>query len=322
MAQLFDVNDRKLVTNRIGRQYWIWNNDKLYEQRMARENGPYQARNLVMNRRLLPNARTVIDIGGNIGMNAIEYATWCKEVKTFEPMASSMELMKLNVDIAKKAKLKGRYWDSKLQQVRHQPDKPDGWFKFPDGTFASLDLVGNIEFFEYALGKAPGIITMEQKTAECSRGDAVLIPGRVTNNPTQTAEQRTLDSFGFEEVDLIKIDIEGSELWALEGATKTIAANLPVVQVELRETHCKRFGYTCDNIINLLMGLGDYVMCDFNGNDLGKKYEKLSGVMDRFFVPRKTFNATNFGSKKVHPGMLKKAKKEAEKKFNELFEQE
>jgi len=58
MAQLFDINNKKLVTNRIGRQYWIWNNDKLYEQRMARENGPYQARNLVMNRRLLPTART------------------------------------------------------------------------------------------------------------------------------------------------------------------------------------------------------------------------------------------------------------------------
>ena len=57
-----------------------------------------------------------------------------------------------------------------------------------------------------------------------------------------------------------------------------------------------------------MMSLGDYVMCDFNGNDLGKKYEKLSGVMDRFFVPRKLFNATNFSNKKVHPGMLKKSK--------------
>ena len=84
-------------------------------------------------------------------MNAIEYATWCQHVKTFEPMQSSMELMKLNVDIAKNARLRGRYWDSKLQQVRHQPDRPDGWFKFPDGTFASLDLVGSIEFFEYIL---------------------------------------------------------------------------------------------------------------------------------------------------------------------------
>lgn len=321
MVQLFNINNKKLVTNRIGRQYWIWDNDKLYEQRMARENGPYQARNLVMNRRLLPNARTVIDIGGNIGMNAIEYATWCQNVKTFEPMQSSMELMKLNVDIAKNARLQGRYWDSKLQQVRHQPDRPDGWFKFPDGTFASLDLVGSIEFFEYALGRTPGTITMEQKTNECSRGDAVLLDGKTTNNPTQTADQRTLDSFGFEDVDLIKIDIEGSELFALEGATQTIAKYQPVVQVELRDTHCKRFGYTCNDIINLMMSLGDYVMCDFNGNDLGKSYTKVSGVMDRFFVPRLIFDATEFKNKKVHPGMKKDStKKENKKNINNLFE--
>ena len=322
MTQLFDINNKKLVTNRIGRQYWIWDNDKLYEQRMARENGPSQARNLVMNRRLLPNARTIIDIGGNIGMNAIEYATWCQHLKTFEPMQSSMELMKLNVDIAKNVNLKGRYWDSKLQQVRHQPDHPDGWFKFPDGTFASLDLVGDIEFFEYALGKVAGTITMEQKTNECSRGDAVLLDGKITNNPTQTAEQRTLDSFGFENVDLIKIDIEGSELFALQGATQTISKYTPVVQVELRDTHCKRFGYTCDDIINLMMSLDDYVMSDFNGNDLGTKYEKVSGVMDRFFVPRHIFTTTDFGKKKVHPGMLKKIKEKNNEQFDQLFEKE
>jgi len=309
MTELFNITNRKLVINRLGREYWIWNNDKLYEQRMARENGPYQARNLVMNRRLLPNARTVIDVGSNIGMNTIEYATWCKDIKSFEPMQSSMELCKMNVDIARNAKLKGRYWDNKLKQVRHQPDHDDGWFKQADGTFASLKLVGNIEFFEYALGRAAGSITMEQKINECSRGDAVLLDGKSTNNPTQTAEQRTLDSFNFVDVDLIKIDVEGTELFVLQGAEDTIRRCQPVVQVELRDTHCKRFGYKCDDIIDLMMSLGDYVMCDFNGNDLGKAYQKVSGVMDRFFVPRAIFTVTEFKNKKVHPGMKKKAKK-------------
>ncbi len=136
-----------LITSRIGRQYWIWKDDKLYEQRLARENGPYQARNLVMNRKCYPNARTIIDVGVNIGMNSIEYATWAKNIKGFEPMTGSLELAKLNIDIAKKAKLKGRYWNSKNQKIEHQPDKPDGWFKFVNGSFASLDLVGDIELF-------------------------------------------------------------------------------------------------------------------------------------------------------------------------------
>ena len=173
MKNLHDPKEKMLITNRIGRQYWIWKDDKLYDQRLGRENGPYQARNLVMNRKCYPNARTIIDVGVNIGMNSIEYATWAKNIKGFEPMKGSLELAKLNIDIAKQARLKGRYWNSKKQEIEHQPDHPDGWFKFVDGSFASLDLVGDIELFNVALGNQEGQIMMEEKTNECSGGDAV-----------------------------------------------------------------------------------------------------------------------------------------------------
>lgn len=282
--KLFDVRNSKKVINRIGREYWIWNTDTLYEQRMARENGPYQARNLVFNRKHLPNARTIIDIGANIGMNTIEYATWAKDVKAFEPMKSSLELMKLNIEIAKNANLKGRYWDTTLKKNIHNPDHPDGWFKFDDGSFAPLDLVANIELFEFALGAENDSVVMEQKTAECSRGDAILKTGKASRNPLQLAQQRTLDSFNFQDVDLIKVDIEGTELFALMGAVETIKKWHPVIQVELRDTHCKKFNYHPNDIIDLIMSLGDYRMVDFKGNDLGKEFVKVPFVMDRFFV--------------------------------------
>ena len=86
MAKLHDPKEKMLITNRIGRQYWIWKDDQLYAQRLGRENGPYQARNLVMNRKCYPNARTIIDVGVNIGMNSIEYATWAVKVTGVEPM--------------------------------------------------------------------------------------------------------------------------------------------------------------------------------------------------------------------------------------------
>ena len=314
VQKLHSLRDKMLITSRIGRQYWIWKDDKLYEQRLARENGPYQARNLVMNRKCYPNARTIIDVGVNIGMNSIEYATWAKNIKGFEPMTGSLELAKLNIDIAKKAKLKGRYWNSKKQEIEHQPDKPDGWFKLVNGSFASLDLTGDIELFNVALGNKNGQIIMEEKTNECSRGDAVLQDGRETKNPTQPIEMKKLDSYGFEDVDVIKIDVEGSELWVIQGATDTIDKYQSLVQVELRETHCKRFGYHPNDIIDLMMSKGDYVMSDFNGNDLGTEYEKLSGVMDRFFIPRKIFNGLNI-KKRVMPNM-KKNKTTFEKLFS------
>jgi len=304
MPNLHKSKDRMLITNRIGRQYWIWKDDQLYDQRLGRENGPYQARNLVMNRKCYPNARTIIDVGVNIGMNSIEYATWAKHVKGFEPMKGSLELAKLNIGIAKKAKLKGRYWNAKKQEIEHQPDHPDGWFKFVNGSFASLDIVGDIELFNVALGNKEGQIMMEEKTNECSRGDAVLMDGKDTTNPTQPIEMKTLDSYDFKDVDIIKVDVEGSELWVLEGAVKTIEKYNPLIQVELRDTHCKRFGYHPNDIIDLIMGKGDYVMSDFNGNDLGTKYKKSSGVMDRFFIPRKIFNGLLI-KPRMMPGMKK-----------------
>ncbi len=47
---------------------------------------------------------------------------------------------------------------------------------------------------------------------------------------------RSLDSFRFKTVDLIKIDVEGSEVAVLHGASETILQCQPVVIVELRDT--------------------------------------------------------------------------------------
>jgi hypothetical protein len=313
---LHNYNHKKLITNRIGRQYWIWYNDKLYEQRLARENGPYQARNLKMVRTCYPTAKTIIDVGVNIGMNTIEYATWADNVIGFEPMKGSLELAKLNIEIAKKAKLTGRYWNSQEQKIEHQPDRPDGWFKLPNGDFASLDIVGDITLHNVALGNYVGKAVMEEKTNECSRGDAVLLNNKVTKNPTQEIDMTTLDSYNLSNVDVIKIDVEGSELHVLEGAPTLIETQQPLIQVELRDTHCKRFGYTPDDIIQYVMGKGDYVMSDFNGNNLGEKYEKVKGVMDRFFIPQQIFSTLNI-KKTVHPGM----KLNTASTFQNLFEE-
>jgi FkbM family methyltransferase len=50
-------------------------------------------------------------------------------------------------------------------------------------------------------------------------------------------ELRTLDSFGFREVDLIKIDVEGHELEVLEGGLETINREWPTVLMEVEQRH-------------------------------------------------------------------------------------
>jgi FkbM family methyltransferase len=51
---------------------------------------------------------------------------------------------------------------------------------------------------------------------------------------------RTLDSYGFQDVSLIKIDVEGHEYSVIEGAAKTIALWRPAILVEVEHRHTSR----------------------------------------------------------------------------------
>jgi len=68
-------------------------------------------------------------------------------------------------------------------------------------------------------------------------------------------EIKTLDSFEFDNVDIIKIDAEGYELPVLEGAKETILRNRPWIQVEGNKSG-ERYGRTKLDIKNFLDDLG------------------------------------------------------------------
>lgn len=51
---------------------------------------------------------------------------------------------------------------------------------------------------------------------------------------------QTRDSFGFEDVSLIKIDVEGHEYSVIEGAGATLAASRPALLVEIEQRHANR----------------------------------------------------------------------------------
>lgn len=64
----------------------------------------------------------------------------------------------------------------------------------------------------------------------------------------------TLDKYcernGIEFVDLIKVDLEGAELFVLKGAKRLLEANpRPVIVVEMNRRTVERFGYTVDTLL-------------------------------------------------------------------------
>lgn len=308
---------KELIHNRMGRLYWVWKNDALYVQRFARENGPYQGRNLKWLRTCVPNARTIVDVGMNVANNTMEYSTWAQTVHGFEPTPSTFELAKANIELNQHVELKGRYYNSQTQSTQHDPNHADGWFKFPNKTFASLDMTANVHIYNVGLGDTTGSFQMEDHPNNVGH-NCILTEERKqkTKYNVYDVQVNTLDSYNFEDVDAIKIDCEGYEYPILKGATQTIARCRPVVQLEIVEAQCKKFNYTPQDMFDLFhKQIGNYVTTDFQGNDLGTDWNRIKGVMDRFFVPKEIYDAIPKELSRVrHPGM------EAVHVDNEVFD--
>ena len=91
----------------------------------------------------------------------------------------------------------------------------------------ALNGVNNAVILPYAVGAGETrIIEMNPATSGNEGGTGVGHGG-------DRAELRALDSFGFERVSLLKIDVEGYENEVLDGAVDTIRRNRPVIILEI-----------------------------------------------------------------------------------------
>lgn len=77
----------------------------------------------------------------------------------------------------------------------------------------------------------------------------------------ETVPIRTLDSFGYRDAALIKIDVEGHEQSVIDGARETIAASTPALLIEIEQRH------VATPIRDILagveaLGYAGYFLCD------------------------------------------------------------
>ena len=97
----------------------------------------------------------------------------------------------------------------------------------------------NVTVEPFAVSDRPGEVIMQQ-TVKSSGGSyianhpeiAVPAVANLAGHRAIPVQVRTLDSFGFERVGLIKLDIQGAEYLALKGAKETISRCRPVVLIE------------------------------------------------------------------------------------------
>ena len=252
----------KTYTNRHGRSFVSQPHD-VFE----RCQGIYQVSSLRYLRDQRPQARRVIDVGANVGITAIEYATWAHNVEAFECNDFTRQLLQQNIITAQ-------------QQPAGVP-----WYQQ-----SSTQLTGHIQVHACALMDrvSTGFVThREAGLADFVRYDT----------GDQACTTATIDSFGFTDVDIIKIDTEGTEWLVVQGADQTIRQQRPVLCVEFWNWEKRKsIGLHNQAMLDYFQSI-NYRHVNNRGQDLpwdahgkwtkqiAKAHGQNTSAMDRFFVP-------------------------------------
>ena len=155
-------------------------------------------------------AEVVVDAGANIGQYSLIAGRKGKQVYAFEPVPKNVIVLNDNVD------------QNGLQRYISVIDK--GLWSDSEGITLYLDQRDALDnATDYTVGYR------EQ------HADAVAV---ATTTLDEFVEQRSIAR-----VDLIKMDIEGAELFALRGMEKVLMRDHPTVFLEVNRPNCESAGY-------------------------------------------------------------------------------
>jgi len=180
--------------------------------------------------------QTVLQAGGNCGIYTREYAQHYENVYTFEPDATNMNCLVLNTSDC-----------------------------------------NNIIKIQACLGESQGMTAIQNPLEIMDIGSIhVKTPKELHENMLVVESKAnipilTIDDIAFSTLDLIHLDIEGYELFALKGGSNTIKKYKPVIVLEVCEDgHSEKYGYNRNDLEIFLQSL-DYVFIekiDANGDNV------------------------------------------------------
>lgn len=108
----------------------------------------------------------------------------------------------------------------------------------------------NVFKFQSCLGKDNSFVNLTENNSSIKKPNT----GGYQVNGSGYIPTLTIDSFNFPFVDCIHLDIEGYELFALEGALQTIKKHKPVIALEMNHLS-KNYGYGAETLFSFLENL-------------------------------------------------------------------
>jgi len=225
---MIDYKGIKLPDGEAHLQEWM---EKVGHMREGKPTYQYHKYSAALN--FCKNFRLAVDVGAHVGLWSRVMALDFAKVKGFEPMAEHAACWRVNMAHA---------------------------------AHASLT--------ECALGEVEGIVRVQTRTPGSS-GDTGVDPvaersslRAAVDEGGQEAAIFRLDKFELEDVDFMKIDCEGYEIFVLRGAEETLRRCKPCVIVEQKpETGgFKRYGIGVTDAVSFLEGLGAKVRAGIQGD--------------------------------------------------------
>jgi FkbM family methyltransferase len=206
----------------------------------------------------------VLDVGANIGNHALAMSTQSKHVYCFEPLDEVYEVLKHNVDANQ---------INNISCINEALSDRSGEQVFYINTSGNLG-ASSLEYREH------------NKDAES------------TNVKIRLGDDM-MSSQGISTVNLIKIDVEGHELSVLNGLSKTIAEQQPIIVMEWNERAAARRLLEADIFNGVLQSYSAFALGSnydrgyWEGKALGGIRRKLTRLFRRKQVQLYDFNTQN-----------------------------
>ena len=202
----------------------------------------------------VPDRGTILDVGGHIGTHSVPYGKRNPNatVYTFEPQSYIRTMLESNKE---------------LNNVSNMTILPFGAGHMDRSVRLANDFTSD--------GYSADLTVNYASSRPANFGGL-----GITNDPRgEEIQIRTIDSFDFNDVVYIKIDIEGAETLAVYGARKTIMKYRPVLLIEQSDKNVTSF-YISDcedlstfSVTEYLLSLG-YIRADLGNSNYLYKCDK------------------------------------------------
>lgn len=193
-------------------------NDYIFKK--AIENGIHEEHFLNLINNLLSPTDIALDVGGNIGTHSIILSKklFNGHVYTFEPQSLVFSILQNNL---------------------------------------LLNLCKNVTSYRFAItDKDHSTISMQPFAFNKKTINNAALQIDLFGAMGDLTLTRTLDSFNFKKIDFIKMDIQGSELLAIQGGKKLISEQKPIIFIEIEEQYLRDLGSSSKELMETLFSLG------------------------------------------------------------------